>query len=492
VELNNDHLRESAREHLLLQFAQNGAYGPGGQELLVLDRGEGPYVFDVEGRRYLDGYSSLCCAQIGYSYGAEIAEAIRMQLERLPFNTTWSTAHRPAIELAERLVNLAPGDIGKAFFTNSGAEAVEAAWKIARLYHVANGETTRCKAIARRNAFHGATLGALALTGAESYKAPFGSPALPVLRVSNTNAYRRPECGSDLSLVLLAEIEQAILAEGPETVAMLIAEPVQHAGGCLVPPPGYWTGLREICDRFGVVLVADEVITGFGRLGEWFGVTRYGGAPDIITLAKGLTSAYAPMGATLVANRIAEPLYRDDRILYHGSTFGGHPASAVVTLKNIEIFERDGVLENVRANESYLKDRLEELRSIPIVGDIRGAGYHWAVELVRDAAGSRFNRAEREELVRGYMPGRLLRAGIIARADDRGDAVLQIAPPLVCDQSTLGDLVDAMAEVLTDAHLHMHAADGKRTGATTSRPRSTAWDPPALDGDDHVAVHDPT
>jgi adenosylmethionine-8-amino-7-oxononanoate aminotransferase len=453
--LSAEGVRESAREHLLLQFARNGSFGPDGAELLVLERGVGPHVFDLEGRRYLDGYSSLCCAQIGYSYGDEMAEAMRVQLARLPFNTTWATAHRPAIELAERLVGLAPAGIAKVFFTNSGTEAVEAAWKIARQFHVANGEPARVKAIARQGAFHGATLGALALTGAQAYKEPFGAPAFPVRRVSTTNSYRRTERGAELTAALLAEIEEAVLAEGPETVALLIAEPVQHAGGSLVPPAGYWPGLRELCDRHGIILVADEVITGFGRLGEWFGVTRYGGMPDIITLAKGMTSAYAPMGATLVSERVAEPFYSDDRVLYHGSTFGGHPASAAVTLKNIEIFERERVLENVRANEGYLEALLDELRELPIVGDVRGAGYHWAVELVKDAGGARFDAAEREELVHRYMPGRLLEARIIARADDRGDPVLQIGPPLVCDRPTLKELVDAMAEVLTDAGRHM-------------------------------------
>jgi adenosylmethionine-8-amino-7-oxononanoate aminotransferase len=435
----------------LLHFTRNGDFTPGGTELLVLERGEGPYVFDTSGRRYVDGLSSLFCAQIGYSYGAEMAAAAREQLERLAFNTMWSTAHPPALELAERLAALAPDGIGKVFFTSGGSEAVEAAWKIVRQFHVARGQPERHKAIARKIAYHGVTLGALALTGVEPFKQQFGPPAITTRHVSNTNAFRSAETGPALTSTLLAELEHAILEEGPASVAMIIAEPVQNAGGCLVPPPGYWVGLRELADRYGILLVADEVITGCGRLGEWFGVTRYDATPDLITIAKGLTSAYAPMGAVLVADRVAQPLYEDKRALLHGITFGGHPLCAAIALKNIEIFEREGVLENVRAREAGLGERMEALRELPIVGDVRGEGFFWAAELVRDEDGTRFDAEERERLLRQFMPARLREAGLIARADDRGDAVLQIAPPLISDDAVLDEIVEAMRAVLADA-----------------------------------------
>jgi adenosylmethionine-8-amino-7-oxononanoate aminotransferase len=435
----------------LLHFARNGAYGPGGSELLVLDRGEGPYVFDTRGRRYVDGLSSLFCAQIGYSFGSEMAQVAGAQLERLAFNTMWATAHRPALDLADKLSAIAPDGFGKVFFTSGGSESVEAAWKIVRQYHAANGQPERRKAIARDIAYHGVTLGALALTGVERFKEPFGPPAIETRHVSNTNAFRSDETEAQRTRRLLDEIEHVILEEGPETVAMIIAEPVQNAGGCFVPPEGYWTGLRELADRHGILLVADEVITGFGRLGEWYGITRYGVAPDLITVAKGLTSAYAPMGAVLVADRVAAPLYEDKRTLLHGITFAGHPVCAAIALKNIEIFEREGVLENVRARESYLHERLETLRELPIVGDVRGAGFFWAVELVKDEHATRLDASEREKLLRGFLPGRLLEAGLIARADDRGDSVLQIAPPLISDDAVLDEIVDAMRIVLRDA-----------------------------------------
>jgi adenosylmethionine-8-amino-7-oxononanoate aminotransferase len=444
--MTHEDLQRSAADHLLLHFSKQR---PG--DLLVLERGEGSYVFDTRGRRYIDALSSLFCAQIGYSYGEEMAAAAGAQLTRLAFNTNWATAHPPAIELAERLAALAPTGLTRVFFTNGGSESVEAAWKLAREHYVAIGQPQRCKAIARQVAYHGVTLGALSLTGVARFKDDFGRPPIDVTHVSNTNAFRAPD-GADPDAFctrLLAEVEDAVVAGSPDEVALIIAEPVQNAGGCLTPPPGYWRGLREIADRYGILLMADEVITGCGRLGEWFGIAREGVTPDLVSLAKGLTSAYAPMGAVLATDRVAEPL--TDRVLRHGITFGGHPVSAAIALRNIDIFDRDHVLKNVRALEPYLDKRVQDLRALPIVGDVRGAGFFWAVEMVKDEANARFDQAERDRLLRGFLPGRLLDAGIIARADDRGDSVLQIAPPLISDSDILDQIVDALADVLTDA-----------------------------------------
>jgi adenosylmethionine-8-amino-7-oxononanoate aminotransferase len=435
----------------LLHFSRNGAFHPGGSDLLVLDRGEGPYVFDTSGRRYVDGLSSLFCAQIGYSYGEEMATVAGDQLTRLAFNTMWGTAHPAALELAERLADIAPGDLNKVFFTSGGSEAVESAWKIVRQYHLANGQPKRLKAIARNIAYHGVTLGALSFTGVPGFKEPFGRPAIETIHVSNTNPFRSELSDEQRTETLIQEMEEAIIAADPETVAMIIAEPVQNAGGCLTPPPGYWAGLRTLADRYGLVLVADEVITGFGRLGEWFGSTVVGAEPDIITVAKGLTSAYAPMGAVLVSDRIAAPLYDEGRMLLHGITFAGHPLCAAIALKNLEIFQREGVLENVRAREPKLRELLDSLRDLPIVGDVRGKGFFWAVELVKGSENARLDADERERVLRGYMPGALRQAGLIARADDRGDAVLQIAPPLIADDAVLEEIVSAMREVLAGA-----------------------------------------
>ena len=450
----SDSLQERAHRHLLMHFTRNGAFGPDGSRLLVLERGEGVYVFDDQGKRYFDGLSSLFCAQIGYSHGEEMAAVAAEQLTKLAFNTNWATAHPPAIELAEAIAERAPGDLNRVFFTNGGSESVEAAWKIVRQHYLAKGEPQRTKAIAREIAYHGVTLGALSFTGVRPMKEPFGASPIPVVRVSNTNPFRAPDGDDEAAMCkrLLDEMERTIVETGPETVAMIIAEPVQNAGGCLVPPAGYWPGLRELADRYGIALVADEVITGFGRIDGFFASAAMGVAPDLITCAKGITSAYAPMGAVIVSDRIAEPLYEDGRMLLHGITFGGHPVAAAIALRNIEIFEREGVLENVREQEGYIRERLGELRDrLPIVGDVRGAGFFWALELVRDEQAGRFSAEERERLLRGFLTGRLLEEGLIARPDDRGDAVLHLAPPLVSGRAELDEMVAKTEAVLADA-----------------------------------------
>jgi adenosylmethionine-8-amino-7-oxononanoate aminotransferase len=440
-------------ENLLLHFTANGTYvGPDAKDLLVLERGEGCHVFDTAGRRYVDGLSSLFCSQIGYSYGEEMTEAIAGQLAILPFNTNWGTAHPAALELSRQLVERAPAGIASAFFTSGGSESVEAAWKIVRQHHLVNGEPGRTKVIARDIAYHGVTLGALSFTGVPRFKEPFGKPAIETRHVSSTNAFRSPVQGEDLTRKLLAELDEAIQEEGPEQVAMVIAEPIQNAGGCFTPPPGYWQGLREVCDRYGIVLAADEVIAGCGRLGEWFGSEHYGARPDVITIAKGLTSAYAPMGAVLVSETLTESMRRPGVALLHGITFGGHPVAAAAALRNIEIFERDGVLENVRARRDHLRARLEEeVRPLPIVGDVRGDGFFFAAEMTPDGGEGRFDEQTVGRLVREIVPPLLLEHGLIARGDDRGDPVLQIAPPLIADEIVLEEIVIAMRDVLAAA-----------------------------------------
>ncbi len=437
---------------LLLHFSKQAL-----DDLLVLERGEGPYVFDTRGNRYIDALSSLFCSQIGYSYGEEMAAAAATQLNTLAFNTNWGTATPVAIELAERLSGLAPDGLRHAFLTSGGSEAVEAAWKIAREHFHAVGQPQRTKAIARDCAYHGVTLGALSFTGLERFKAPFGPPAIDVTHVSSTNSYRAPDADQPAAFCarLLQEIDTAIRDAGPERVALIIAEPVQNAGGCLTPPPGYWAGLRRIADEHGCLLMADEVICGCGRLGEWIATAREDVTPDLVSLAKGLTSAYAPMGAVLAHERVIAPMIESGAPIRHGFTFGGHPLSAAIALKNIEIFERDGILENVRSLTPHLGKRMRELLALPIVGDVRGDGFFWAVELVRDEEGGRFEERERDELIRGFLPRRLREAGLIARADDRGDSVVQIAPPLISDAGLLDEIVARLGDVLGDAAAHM-------------------------------------
>jgi adenosylmethionine-8-amino-7-oxononanoate aminotransferase len=442
-------LQEKARRHLWMHFTRMGAYDEE-HEIPVITRGEGCYVYDEHGKRYLDGLSALFCVNAGHGR-AELGEAAARQAKELGFFTNWSYAHPVAIDLAERIANLAPGDLNRMFFTSGGSEAVESAWKLARQFHKMNGEPLRTKIISREVAYHGTTFGALSITGITPLRTAF-EPLVPgAHHVANTNSYHWPE-GRD-PLWAADEIEHVIEFQGPETVAAVILEPVQNSGGCFVPQDGYWQRVREICDRHGVLLISDEVICSWGRLGHYFGVDRFGVEPDMITTAKALTSAYAPMGGVIVSDRIAEPFLHDTKMFTHGITFGGHPVCAAVAMANLDIFEREDLCGHVRAKEGEFRQMLDAIHDdLPIVGDVRGAGYFHALELVKDKETKEsFTSEESEELLRGFMSGELFKRGLICRADDRGDPVIQLSPPLIADTEQFEEIDSILRSVLTDA-----------------------------------------
>jgi adenosylmethionine-8-amino-7-oxononanoate aminotransferase len=449
--------QQQAMRHLWLHFTPMHDLTPDSLQLIV--RGEGPYVIDQDGRRLLDFLSGLFTVQIGYSHGEEIGEAAAAQMRELPYYTNWTYGHPRAAELADKLARLAPGAVNRSFFVSGGSEAVEAAIKLAREYHTANGEPLRRKVIARRIAYHGTTHGALSLTGITALRTPFEPLMAGVRHVANTNQYRCKYCSEagGCNLRCADEVEEMIEFEGPETVSMVIMEPVQNAGGAFTPHPDYHRRVNEICRSYGVLHAADEVICGFGRLGAWFGSQRYGYQPDIITAAKGLTSAYAPMGVTMFADHVADALISAGKTYYHGITFGGHPVSAAVALKNLEIMEREGVIENVRAHEGYLEAQLRGLMARhPIIGDVRGTGYFWAMELVRDKeTKATFTPLECDVLLRDFLSPELFKAGLLCRADDRGDPVIQVSPPLICTREHIDEAVAIFDQVLPRAWQRM-------------------------------------
>ncbi|MBA2440123.1 MAG: aspartate aminotransferase family protein, partial [Thermoleophilaceae bacterium] len=422
-------LQEMAKRHLWMHFTRMSAYEDA--EVPIITRGEGCYVYDENGKRFLDGLSALFCVNAGHGR-TEIGEAMAEQVKQLGFFTNWSYAHPKAIELAARIAGLAPGDLNRVFFTSGGGEAVESALKLCRTYHRHRGDGGRFKLIAREIAYHGTTMGALSATGIPDLRTPF-EPLMPGgCHVPNTNSYRWAEERDNLWAA--DQIEERIIFEGPETVSAVILEPVQNAGGCFVPQEGYWQRVREICDRHGVLLISDEVICSWGRLGEYFGAQRFGYQPDIITTAKGLTSAYAPMGAVIASDKVAEPFMEGTSMFTHGFTFGGHPVCAAAAMANLDIFEREDLPGHVRAKEGEFRGMLEGLRDLPIVGDVRGAGYFQAIELVKDQETKEsFDDDESETLLRGYLSGALYENGLICRADDRGDPVIQLSPPLISD-----------------------------------------------------------
>jgi len=441
-------LQELAKRHLWMHFSRMGTYAAGA-EIPIIVRGEGCYVWDAHGNKYFDGLSALFCVNIGHGRH-DVAQAGADQARELGFFTNWSYAHPRAIELAARLAHLAPGDINRVFFTSGGGESVESAIKLVRQYHKLTGNPNKTKLIARETAYHGTTLGALSATGITGLRQPFEPFTPGGCHVTNTNLYRM---GPGYGVENLADaIAHRIDFEGPDTVAAVILEPVQNAGGCFTPPDGYFQRVREICDERNVLLISDEVICAFGRLGEWFGADRYGYQPDIITTAKGLTSSYAPMGAVLASDRLMEPFLQGTNSFAHGFTWGGHPMCAAVAMANLDVFEEEGILENVRENEPAFRAMLESLRDIPIVGDVRGAGYFQAIELVKDRETKpHFTHPEAESLLRGYMSGELFRRGLICRADDRGDPVIQLSPPLISGPEHFEEIESILRPVLEEA-----------------------------------------
>jgi adenosylmethionine-8-amino-7-oxononanoate aminotransferase len=451
-----DHLQQAARDHLWMHFTRHSSFDD--HDVPVIVKGEGAYIWDAEGRRYLDGLAGLFVSQVGHGR-EELAEAAAKQARELAFMPIWSYAHPNAIQLAERIAGYAPGDLNRVFFTSGGGEAVETAWKLAKNYFKLTGKPMKHKVISRAIAYHGTTQGALSITGLPPLKQQF-EPLVPsTFRVPNTNYYRAPEHGAPEGLSLEAfgrwaadQIAIAIENEGPDSVAAVFLEPVQNAGGCFPPPPGYLQRVREICDEYDVLLVSDEVICAFGRLGHMFGSERYGYQPDMITCAKGLTSGYSPLGAMIATDRLMEPFLRDKEWFAHGYTFGGHPVSTAVAMANLDIFERERLNEHVLANEGAFRATLEKLTDLPIVGDIRGDGYFYGIELVKDKATKEtFTHEECERLLFGFVSKQLYAEGLYCRADDRGDPVVQLAPPLICGQEHFDEMEQILRRVLEKA-----------------------------------------
>ncbi len=443
--------QSAGRDHLWLHFTRQSVYEEGGR-MPVIVRGEGHKIFDDQGKEYIDGLAGLFVVQVGHGR-EELAEAAARQARELAFFPIWSFAHPRAIELADRLARMAPGDLNRVFFTTGGGEAVESAWKLAKQYFKLVGKPGKHKVISRAVAYHGTPQGALSITGIPPLKEMF-EPLVPgAHKVPNTNFYRRPDFVGDDEKVFgrwaADRIAEAIEFEGPDTVAAVFLEPVQNAGGCFPPPPGYFERVREICDAYDVLLVSDEVICAFGRVGEMFGAAEFGYQPDIITCAKGLTSGYSPIGAMIASDRLFEPFKHGSTSFAHGYTFGGHPVSAAVAMANLDIMEREGLVQHVQDNAPKFRAALERLRDIPIVGDVRGHGYFYGIELVKDRATKEtFTHEESERLLRGYLSGALWDAGLYCRADDRGDPVIQLAPPLIIGEPEFDDIESRLRSVL--------------------------------------------
>ncbi|MGA8708479.1 MAG: aspartate aminotransferase family protein [Steroidobacteraceae bacterium] len=436
--------KRSALEHVWFHVTPPKALrAPMG--LTVFERGEGAYLFDENGARYLDGLSGgAFVTNIGHGRTA-VAAAYAEQAAKLAYVTPYSFVAKPTADLASKLVQLAPGQVRRVFFGSGGTDAVEAALKVAKQYHWLGGEQKRTKVISRRGSYHGSSLYAMSVSGAShDFNSRIFAPLVPgCLQVPNHNCYRceykltHPSC----DVLCVDMIERQIIHEGPDTVAAIIAEPIPSAASIYMPPAEYLPRLRQIADKYGIVLIIDEVINGFGRTGRMFACEHWGVQGDIMTVAKGLTSGYAPMGATLVSEKIAQRFdaaQGRESGFNHVISFGGHAASAAAALKNIEILENERLVENAAAMGQYLFDGLQTLRRYPIVGDIRGKGLLAAVELVKDTRTRMpFSPAEQMPL---RITNHLQELGLLVRTYQ----VLELGPPLCVGRPEIEAIVDAL------------------------------------------------
>lgn len=452
AEVTNKMLQKAAKDNLFMHFTRHSQFD--GHEIPIITRADGHHFWDQNGKKYFDGISSLFSVNAGHGR-ARLAEAAAKQMKQLDYFPLWSNTHAPGIELAERLLSYAPKSLSRVFFTTGGGEANETAWKLAKQYFKMIGKPTKHKVLTRAVAYHGTSHGALSLTGIPSMKKAF-EPLVPsTFRVPNTNWYRaQDDFENEEAFAKWAadRVEEMILFEDPDTVAAFFLEPVQNSGGCFTAPKSYFKRVREICDKYDVLVVADETIDGFGRVGTMFASEMYEFEPDMLVCAKGMTSAYQPLGALLLAEKLFEPFKKGTNIFPHGYTYGGHPVACAVALENLDIFDEEDLVGNVQRNTAAFRKTLEKLKDIDIVGDVRGEGYFFAIELVKDRATKEtFNDAESEKLLRGFLSTDLYDAGLYCRSDDRGDPVVQLAPPLTIGPREFDELEGILRQSLTKA-----------------------------------------
>ena len=455
---NNRH--QALSDNVWLHFFQMGHFSSTNARPTILVRGEGSRVWDQDGNEYIDGLSGLFTVNVGYGR-REIIEAISAQLSEIAYVSPFSFPSLPLIDLSARLAAISPtGPRSRVFLTTGGSDAVETALKIAKVYQRRRGFADRTKIIARRVSYHGTSMGALSVNGVTSIRNGFG-PLVPGARhVPLPYRFRCDYCAEHSACqgVCVDEVERLIEFEGPETIAAIIMEPVQNSGGAIVSPPGYLQRIRQICDHYGIVMIMDEVICGFGRVGDWFGSTAMGVSPDIITCAKGITSGYAPLGAAIVRDTIADVFVSEndaDKFM-HGITFGGHVASCAAALANLAIIEREHLLERAREMGAYLmRELIAAVGDHPNVGEVRGMGMFMAVELVRDRT---TRESLDEERLMVWLSDQLKQRGLICRADDRLEPVIQLAPPLILTRDEADRCVRIVAEAI-------HAL-GRRVGST--------------------------
>ena len=416
---------------------------------LVIDRGEGVHVFDTAGNRYIEAMAGLWSVAVGFGE-ARLVQAATRQMEKLPFYHNFShKSHGPLIDLAEKLVTMSPAPMSKAFFTNSGSEANDTVLKLIWYRSNALGLSARKKVIARERAYHGVTIASASLTGLPNNHRSFDLPIPGILRAGSPHHWRDAQPGETeeaFATRRAEELEQLILAEGPETIAAFFGEPVMGAGGVIVPPRTYWAKIQAVLRKYDIMLVADEVICGFGRTGQMFGCQTYDIQPDILVLSKALSSSYLPISAFLANDKVLDPVIAEsDRIgtFGHGFTGGGHPVAAAVALESVRLIEERNLVQNASASGERLRAGLNQLKDHPLVGEVRGVGLIAAVELVVDKT----TKAALEPVGRlgGLVSAEMQSQGVISR--NMGDAIA-FCPPLIITASEVDDLLDRFRRAL--------------------------------------------
>src|SRR5580700_8816175 len=415
---------------------------------LVVVEGEGAILRDAEGREYIDGLSGLWNVNVGHGRG-ELADAAAAQMRRIAFASAYIGAtNEPAVRLAEKIVRHAYPSSAAVYFTTAGAESNESAFKFARYYWKVKDQPQKTKIISRIHAYHGVTMAAMSATGMAAYHKMFGPLVPGFIQVAPPYAYRWTT-NEEPGVGAADAVEKAILAEGPDTVAAVIAEPVMGAGGVIVPPPSYFPRLREICDRHGVLLIADEVITGFGRTGRWFALGHWGVEPDIVSFAKGVTSGYLPLGGIILSERVHGAILSApmDQRYMHAATYSGHPVCCAVGLRNVEIIEDENLVDRSAAMGKRLLAALEELYNLPNVGEVRGLGMMCGIELVADKSTKAPALGLGVKISREAMAKGLLVRARPGSADPQMGDTLCLSPPL----STPAEILDKIPQIIRES-----------------------------------------
>ena len=435
--------------HHLHPFTDYKSLAEEGSNIIV--KADGAYLTNTDDKQFLDAMSGLWCVNVGYGRKS-LAEVAYKQMQELPYyNSFFKTATAPSIELAQQLAEIAPNDLNHAFFSSSGSEANDTVVRMVRRYWDLKGQPTKKTFISREYAYHGSTMTGVSLGGMTAMHAQGGMmPGFDHVMPPYWYKYGGDMTPEEFGIFTANKIEEKINEIGPENIAAFIGEPIQGAGGVIIPPESYWPRVQEICNQYDILLVVDEVICGFGRTGQWFGSNTYNIKPDIITMAKGISSGYIPLSGIMVGNRVTETLVDEGGEFYHGYTYSGHPVACAVAIENLKIIREENLIENSRNTSVYLEERMKEIADHPLVGEVRMKSFIGAVELVKDK--DKREMFEETGVTGGICRDYCIQQGLIMRAVRDG---MIFCPPLIFNNNHIDELVEKLKKALDQTHDHI-------------------------------------